>query len=152
MPPFNFQPAELDGLVAFIRTGFDVGGGAVSIGEAARGQALFEGKGACTSCHRVNGHGPRVAPDLSDIGAIRSPAQLQVADRPCDADDADNRPVRIDTRRPDHPGRRLNEDTYTVQLIDEGTTVSLDRRDPRVRARKTSPMPPATRTLERRTA
>ena len=47
------------------------------VGNAARGQALFEGKGACATCHRVNGDGPRVAPDLSDIGAARTPAALQ---------------------------------------------------------------------------
>src|SRR5438034_7180697 len=34
-------------------------------------------KGNCTSCHRVNGKGSRVAPDLSDIGAIRSPDALR---------------------------------------------------------------------------
>src|SRR5688572_6296225 len=76
MPPFKFQPAELDALVAFIRAGFDPGGTAVRVGNAARGQAVFEGKGQCASCHRVNGKGPRVAPDLSDIGSARQPAAL----------------------------------------------------------------------------
>src|SRR5262245_21759986 len=36
---------------------------------AARGKGIFEGKGACQTCHRVNGVGSRVAPDLSSIGA-----------------------------------------------------------------------------------
>src|SRR5262245_61016962 len=42
MPPFTLQPAELDGLVAFIRAGFEVGGTAlrVALGDARRGQAL----------------------------------------------------------------------------------------------------------------
>src|SRR5216110_2310180 len=31
MPPFKLQPAELDGLVAFIRAGFEVGGTAVKV-------------------------------------------------------------------------------------------------------------------------
>ena len=151
MPPFNFQPAELDGLVAFIRAGFDVGGGAVRIGEALRGQTLFEGKGACAGCHRVNGNGPRVAPDLSDIGAIRSPAQLQRSlTEPVKQMMPINRPVRIVTRDGRTiRGRRLNEDTYTVQLIDEQERlVSLDKTDIReFELGKTSPMPPATKTL-----
>src|SRR5262249_43448434 len=77
MPPFRFQPAELDGLVAFIRAGFDINGTAVKVGDASRGRSVFEGKGGCAACHRINGKGPRLAPDLSDIGALRSPAALQ---------------------------------------------------------------------------
>lgn len=151
MPPFNFQPAELDGLVAFIRAGFDVGGTAVKVGEAARGQPLFEGKGACGSCHRVNGKGPRVAPDLSDIGAIRSPAQLHRSlTEPVKQMMPINRPVQIVTRDGRTiRGRRLNEDTYTVQVIDEQERlVSLDKTDiKQFEVGKTSPMPPATKTL-----
>ena len=157
MPPFKLQPAELDGLVAFIRAGFDVGGTAVKVGDAARGQALFDGKGACATCHRVNGDGPRVAPDLSDIGAVRTPARSSVR---CSIRSTQmmpiNRPVRIVTRDGRTiRGRRLNEDTYTVQLIDEQERlVSLDKADLReLELAKTSPMPPATRTLStRRTA
>src|SRR5262245_34037972 len=76
MPPFTFQPAELDSIVAFIRAGFDPGGTAVRIGDAQRGRAVYEGKGQCASCHRVNGVGSRTAPDLSDIGSARQPAAL----------------------------------------------------------------------------
>ena len=38
MPPFKFQPAELDAIIAFIRAGFDPGGTAVRIGDAQRGR------------------------------------------------------------------------------------------------------------------
>ena len=38
-------------------------------GDTARGQALFEGKGACLDCHRVGIRGSRFGPDLTDIGA-----------------------------------------------------------------------------------
>jgi putative heme-binding domain-containing protein len=151
MPPFNLQPPELDGLVAFIRAGFDVGGTAVKVGDAARGKPLFEGKGSCASCHRVNGKGPRVAPDLSDVGAIRSPAQLHRSlTEPVRQMMPINRPVRIVTRDGRTlRGRRLNEDTYTVQIIDEQERlISLDKTDIKeFEAAKTSPMPPATKTL-----
>ena len=38
-------------------------------GDVSRGRALFEGKGACVSCHRVAVSGSRFGPDLTDIGA-----------------------------------------------------------------------------------
>lgn len=120
MPAFQLRPEELNGVIAYIRAGFDPQGVAVKIGDPARGQVLFHGRGNCAYCHRVNGRGPRTAPDLSDIGAIRTPATLQrsLLD-PASAMRPINRPVRIVTRDEETiTGRRLNEDTYTVQLID----------------------------------
>jgi putative heme-binding domain-containing protein len=153
MPPFALQGAELDGLVAFIRAGFDVGGAAARVGDAARGRALFEGKGQCGSCHRVNGKGPRLAPDLSDIGILRSPAQFERSlTEPASQMMPINRPVRIVTRDGRTIlGRRLNEDTYTVQVIDqEERLLSLDKADIRqFEVSKTSPMPRATDVLSR---
>jgi putative heme-binding domain-containing protein len=121
MPPFVLRPAELTSVIAFIRAGFDPASAAVRVGDAARGRALFEGRAECASCHRVNGVGPRLAPDLSDIGAIRTLAALQRAlltpnesllpiHRPVSIVTKDGRTLR---------GRRLNEDTYSVQIIDE---------------------------------
>jgi putative heme-binding domain-containing protein len=121
MPPVPLRPAELTGIVAFIRAGFDQTA-SVKVGDAARGRALFEGKGTCNNCHRVRGRGPRTAPDLSDIGLARTPAALQrsLLD-PSSAMLPINRPVRIVMRDGRTiSGRRLNEDTYTVQLIDAG--------------------------------
>src|SRR5689334_15744789 len=40
-------------------------------GDPARGKAIYEGKGDCASCHRINGAGGRLGPDLSDIGVPR---------------------------------------------------------------------------------
>jgi cytochrome c oxidase cbb3-type subunit III len=145
MPGFQLQQGELDGLVAFIRAGFDVSGTAVRIGEAAAGQAVFDGRGGCVACHRVNGTGPRTAPDLSDIGALRQPAALQrkLLD-PTGTMMPINRPVRIVTRDGRiYQGRRLNEDTHTVQLIDEQERlVSLQKADlVTLELAQTSPMP-----------
>jgi putative heme-binding domain-containing protein len=145
MPGFKFQPSEVDGLVAFIRAGFDLGGTAVRVGHVGRGQAIFEGKGGCAACHRVNEKGPRMAPELTDIGAIRTPAALQrsLLD-PTSAMLPINRPVRIVTRDGRTVrGRRLNEDTYTIQLMDEEERlVSLFKADLReYELAKVSPMP-----------
>jgi hypothetical protein len=43
---------------------------------------VFEGKGACLSCHRVGEQGSRKAPDLSDIGSIRAAGRLISLDNP----------------------------------------------------------------------
>lgn len=151
MPPFKFQQNELDGLVAFIRAGFDTGGLAVKVGDAAKGQPLFDGKGGCATCHRLNGKGPRVAPDLSDIGGLRSPAQIfRSLTNPVSQMMPINRPVRIVTRDgKTYRGRRLNEDTYTVQIIDEQEKlISLDKATIReLEVSKTSPMPAVTEKL-----
>ena len=151
MPAFTFQPSEMDGLIAFIRAGFDLSGTAVKVGDAARGQALYEGKGSCGTCHRVNGKGPRTAPDLSDIGALRSPAAIQRSLRdPSSAMQPINRPVRAVTRDGRTiRGRRLNEDTYSVQLIDDQerllSIMKADLREYEVGT--TSPMPSFAKTF-----
>jgi putative heme-binding domain-containing protein len=144
MPPFRLQPKELDSLVAFIRSGFDRDGVPFKIGDTTRGKAIYDRSG-CAACHRVNGIGPRTAPDLSDIGSARQPAAIQrsVVD-PNKGMLPINRPVRIvmrDGRTIN--GRRLNEDTFTVQLIDgQERLVSLAKTDIReVSVGTTSEMP-----------
>jgi mono/diheme cytochrome c family protein len=97
MPPFNFQPAELDGLVAFVRAGFDVGGGAVRIGEAARGQTAVRGQ---RRVHQLSSRErQRPARGARPERHRRSPpAQPTITDRAGEADDADESAGRIVTR------------------------------------------------------
>jgi cytochrome c oxidase cbb3-type subunit 3 len=145
MPSFKLQPTELAALVAYIRSGFDLGGTPFKVGDAARGKAVYDGKGACATCHRLAGNGPRTAPDLSDIGLVRQPAAIQrsLLD-PANGMLPINRPVKIVTRDGRTVrGRRLNEDTFTVQLIDEDERlVSLEKSEIReFEAGTASPMP-----------
>jgi cytochrome c oxidase cbb3-type subunit III len=134
MPPSALQPAEMTGVIAFIRAGFDPAVRPVRIGTASRGEAIVEGKGACLTCHRIDGAGSRVAPDLSDIGLARTAEAIHrsLVD-PTSGMMPINRPVRVvmkDGRT--ISGRRLNEDTYTVQLIDTGERLhSLAKADMR---------------------
>ena len=84
------------------------------------------------SCHRVIGEGSRIAPDLSDIGAVRSANALQKSLLDPSASLLQfNRSVRAVTNSGKRiAGRRLNEDTYSVQLIDtEEHLVSLTKAD-----------------------
>lgn len=144
MPPFALQPAELAGIVAFIRAGFDTTA-SIRVGDAARGRAIFDGKGQCGTCHRVAGRGPRLAPDLSDVGMARPPASLERSIRdPSSGMLPINRPVRIVMKNGTTiRGRRLNEDTYYVQLIDDRERLlSIAKADVRtLNVETTSPMP-----------
>ena len=150
MLAFKLDPAELTGAIAFIRNMNSFDRGSVKPGDAARGRGLFEGKGRCATCHRVNGEGPRTAPDLSDIGANRSAGSLQrsLID-PTGQMMPINRPVRIVTRDGTViNGRRLNEDTYTVQVIDERERLlSLAKADLREYTILTGSPMPSYRTL-----
>ncbi|HXH24358.1 MAG TPA: c-type cytochrome [Vicinamibacterales bacterium] len=145
MPPFALEPAELTGIVAFIRAGLDRAAVAVRVGDPSRGRAIYEGKGQCAACHRVNGVGSRTGPDLSDIGLVRSPASLQASLLdPSSMMLPINRPVRIVTKDGRTiTGRRLNEDTFTVQLVDDQERLhSLVKSELRSYAVETrSPMP-----------
>jgi quinoprotein glucose dehydrogenase len=94
---------------------------------------LFEGPaGGCLTCHRVAGKGSHVAPDLSEIGSARNPAALQqsVLD-PSSRMFPINRPVKIVMKNGQTiNGRRLNEDTYHVQLItDKERLLSVAKAD-----------------------
>ena len=120
-------------------------------GDAARGKAIYLGKGNCQSCHRVNGEGSRLGPDLSDIGVPRgggrggaggkqaspTPAPsldlaLQTSILDPDAEVAtSNRLVRV-VMKDGTPitGRLLNHDNFTVQFIDpQGKLRSLMKAD-----------------------
>jgi putative heme-binding domain-containing protein len=144
MPPGRFGTADLAGLVAYVRS-MSVYNTKPAKGDAARGKSVFEGKGGCMSCHRVNGNGSRLAPDLSEVGAVRSPDAIERAL----VDSTSimipiNRSIRAVTRGGKViTGRRLNEDTYTVQIIDsEEKLVSLNKADLKeYSVLKTSTMP-----------
>jgi putative heme-binding domain-containing protein len=124
MPPFPLKAEELDGLVAFVRSGMDQAGTSFRLGDAAHGKTVYEYAG-CATCHRLAGNGPRTAPGLDDIGFVRRPGQILASlIDPARGTMPINRAVTIVTRdgRTVH-GRRFNEDTFSVQLIDNHENV-----------------------------
>jgi putative heme-binding domain-containing protein len=145
MPAFNLNPSELTGIIAYLRNMNTFDRGSSTSGDTVRGRAIFDGKGACLSCHRVNNTGSRKAPDLSDVGTQRSAGSLERSLRnPSSQMMPINRPVHIVTKDGKViDGRRLNEDTFTVQLTDqEGRLISLSKADLReYRIATTSTMP-----------
>jgi putative heme-binding domain-containing protein len=90
-------------------------------GDAARGQAIFEGKGDCLSCHRVKVTGSRSGPELTGIGSHRTRAYLERALLDPDAEvAAANRGVRVTLKKDGTvvTGRLLNQDMFTVEIVD----------------------------------
>jgi cytochrome c oxidase cbb3-type subunit 3 len=145
MPSFRLDPNDARTLIAFIRSGFDSNTTTVPSGNPASGRAVFEGKGACLTCHRTEARGRDIGPDLSDIGRTRTAAAIQrsLID-PTGSMSPINRPVRAVMRDGGAiTGRRLNEDTYTVQIVtDDGRLVSLVKSELRQwSVSTTSPMP-----------
>jgi putative heme-binding domain-containing protein len=120
MPASNFSPEQAARVVAYLRSMAESRRSATAGGDVARGRAVFEGKGACTTCHRVGATGSRVGPDLSDIGQLRRAAELErsIVDPAAEVLPA-NRFYRVVTKDGTTvSGRLLNIDTFTVQLID----------------------------------
>jgi cytochrome c oxidase cbb3-type subunit III len=120
MPANTLEAPDQGAIVAFIRNMDARLGEAASVGDPRRGKLIFDGKGGCQACHRVNGAGSRIAPDLSDIGLSRNAKfLLQKLQDPQALVMPVNRSVRAVTRDGRLvTGRRLNEDTWSVQLID----------------------------------
>jgi len=152
MPSFRLDPNDARMLVAFIRSGFDVNAATAPAGDAVRGRVIFEGTGQCLSCHRVNTVGRDVGPDLTDIGRTRTPVAIQrsLVD-PTGSMLPINRPVRAVKRDGSViSGRRLNEDTYTVQIVtEEGRLRSLVKSElAQWSVVTTSPMPSFKDTLK----
>ncbi len=94
-------------------------------GDAAAGEMLFFGTARCASCHQVNGRGGIVGPDLSAAGrtpiaALRG--KILDPGKPLTAGRGSVQPQTIVvTTKDGHAirGVRRNEDTFSVQLVDE---------------------------------
>src|SRR5262249_19808433 len=89
-------------------------------GDRARGESLVRGKGKCLQCHTVSGQGGALGPELTQIGARRSAANLRRALLEPEADLPEGfRQVSLVTKDGRRlTGVRLNEDTFSIQLRD----------------------------------
>jgi len=145
MPAFALDAADMAGIVAYLRNMNAFDAATLRTGDEARGRAIVLGKGACTECHRIDLDGSLVGPNLSDVGALRSAGSLQrsLVD-PTSQMMPINRPIRVVTKGGAIiNGRRLNEDTYSLQIVDEHEGLhSLMKADLReFTISKVSPMP-----------
>ena len=119
MPATSLSDHQLREIVTYVRS--LAGGIRVAIaGNAQAGEKLFAGKGGCTKCHMIRGEGGRLGPDLTNIGSQRSPKHLRRSilqpDEEINAEfwtvDASDKDGKT------YSGIRLNEDTYSIQILD----------------------------------
>ena len=151
MPPHEFlSVGDTRTVVAFLRslptgsarTPFDEGD--IRVGDATRGQTIFEGRGECTSCHSVDGDGAMIGPDLGRVGAERSAGSIEQSILDPDAEvRAGNRFFEVvEQDGSTVSGRLLNQDTHSVQMISTGERlVSFLKSDLRDFGFVGSPMP-----------
>jgi putative heme-binding domain-containing protein len=102
-------------------------------GDRARGETLFFGTARCSTCHIVNGRGGRLGPELSSVGSARSRAYLVDSIRQPNKQLTQSRAfgenVKYDTvTAVTADGRTIvgvpmNEDTFTVQLMDSSERI-----------------------------
>jgi putative heme-binding domain-containing protein len=144
MRPSALDEDEIEELVAFLRDNARPRDEPQVAGNAARGKVLFEGKGECLDCHRIDGLGSRVGPDLSRIGRQRRAGDLftSLLDPKAEVQ-ASNRFYRVVTSTGEEViGRLLNHDTFTVQLLDLGERLrSFRKADLREQGFADTPMP-----------
>jgi putative heme-binding domain-containing protein len=145
MPPHAFTIFQARTVVAYLRfMAASPSRGPAATGDAVHGKAIFESKG-CLNCHRVNGNGARLGPELTDIGSLRRAAELERSILEPDAEVLpQNRFIRVVTRDgATINGRLLNQDAFTIQLYDSNDRlVSLSKSDLKEYAfTNKSPMP-----------
>jgi putative heme-binding domain-containing protein len=120
MPASNFSEEQAARVVAYLRSVAASRQSVSAAGDAVRGKALFEGKGTCTTCHRVSGNGSRLGPDLTNVGQLRRAVDLERSLLDPDAEVlGNNRFYHVTTKDGvTTTGRLLNLDTFSVQLLD----------------------------------
>jgi len=133
MPANNLTDDEISEIVAYLRTLQQPT--AISAGDHKRGENLFFGTARCSSCHIVNGRGGLLGPELSTVGSARSRAYIVESIREPGRQLTQNRAFgdsiasKYDTvTAVTSDGRTIvgvpmNEDTFTVQLMDTSERV-----------------------------
>src|SRR5262249_46898781 len=128
MPGLFYSPDRVWQIVAYVRS-LNAASRPPSAAAVAAGAELYQREG-CAACHRINGAGGRVGPDLSTIGGTRSVEHLRQSILDPNADVRQRYwIVRVtDAAGKSLEGFLMNEDTYTIQFIDaSGQLYSIDK-------------------------
>jgi putative heme-binding domain-containing protein len=126
MPPGNYTSDQAGVIVAYLRSMAAPGAARRTgpPGDAARGKAILEGRGQCLQCHRIGGVGTVTGPDLTGIGGMRRAADLEQS---LVNPDAEIRPDNLTVSAVGKDGekisgRLMNMDTYSLQILDAGSS------------------------------
>jgi len=132
---------EIWQIIAYIRS-LEVKAPAKVLGNAARGKDLFYGDANCSLCHMVEGKGGRLGPELTSIGgsrtreaiieSVRNPSRrlawgLTEATKEFPQEYESVTLVTGDGKQ--IKGVTLNEDSFTVQVMDQDEKVYLQEKD-----------------------
>ncbi len=142
MPGLFYSPDRVWQVVSYLRS---LNARAAPAGDPAKGAAIYGAKG-CAKCHRIDGSGGRLGPDLSQIGRARSAEHIRQAIATPNAD-VRQRYWFVSATGPEGKpvsGFLMNEDTYTVQFMDLGEQLhSMNKSDLRgYQVEMKSRMPP----------
>jgi len=115
--PQRVLDKEIWQMLAYVRT-LSAVPAAPPTGDAANGERIFRAN--CNGCHRVNGRGGVLGPDLSRIGSARPRAGLQSKIRgSADFIRPGYEPVTLVTKDGERiRGVRKNEDEFSIQIMD----------------------------------
>ena len=130
MPANDLSDGETWEIIAYLRS-LNNGKPHAVHGDVKAGREIFFGTGTCSTCHMVHGKGGRLGPDLSVVGAARSPEfiaqKLRNPNRSLAAAGTDiyrewpieYEAVTVTTKNNQQVrGVLRNEDTYSIQLMD----------------------------------
>ncbi|MCH8813194.1 MAG: c-type cytochrome [Gemmatimonadetes bacterium] len=118
MPSSSAPDQEIWAMVAYVKSISTVPEFENDTGDAVRGQEIFAS--TCANCHRVNGQGGHLGPDLTRIAAIRTREMLMRSIRdPSASVAAGYRAVTLVTR----DGQRIrgamkSEDAFSILMVD----------------------------------
>ncbi len=133
--------AEIWQIIAYIRSQ-EVKAPAKPLGNAAHGKDLFFGDANCSLCHTVEGRGGRLGPELTGVGgsrtrqaiidSVRNPSRrlawgLTEATKEFPQEYESATVVTADGK--EIKGVTLNEDSFSVQIMDSGETIHLFEKD-----------------------
>jgi putative heme-binding domain-containing protein len=118
MPGLFYSPDRVWQVIAYVRSLSDASR-SFAKGDRSKGETLFR-SAKCGDCHRIQGTGSRMGPDLSNIGKIRSGQHIREAIIDPGADVRQRYWVvdLITDAGKSMSGFLMNEDTWSVQFID----------------------------------
>lgn len=132
---------EIWQVITYIRS-VEVKASSQPVGNAAHGKQLFFGSPACSTCHMVEGKGGRLGPDLTMAGSsraadyliesVRQPSRrlAQGISEAMKEFSQEYETVKVETTvGQKFTGVILNEDSFTVQMLDTSEQLHLFQKD-----------------------
>lgn len=133
--------AEIWQVIAYIRS-VQKKAPSEAAGNAARGKELFYGSAACANCHMISGKGGRLGPDLTGTGSARSVEYLVdslrnpsrrlaqgISEAMKEFSQEYETVTVMDAGGQKFQGVVLNEDNFTLQMIDTREQLHLFEKD-----------------------